>query len=39
MDHGGTPVSDVAELEALLGEPILTVKSKARSELHDIHRL
>lgn len=38
MDHGGTPVTSVTELEEIIGEPILSVRSKARTELHDIHR-
>jgi PPOX class probable FMN-dependent enzyme len=38
MDHGGTPVTTAAELEELIGEPILSVRAKARTSLHPIHR-
>lgn len=38
MDHGGTPVTSVAELEALVGEPLPAVKAKVRSALHEVDR-
>lgn len=38
MDHGGIPVTSRAELEAIVGEPILSVRAKARDALHDLHR-
>ncbi|MRG59923.1 pyridoxamine 5'-phosphate oxidase family protein [Agromyces sp. CFH 90414] len=38
MDHGGTPVTSVDELEALVGEPLPTAKNKTRDRLHEIDR-
>ncbi|GAA1947963.1 MSMEG_1061 family FMN-dependent PPOX-type flavoprotein [Agromyces allii] len=39
MDHGGTPITSVAELEELVGTPLPAVRDKSRPFLHDIDRL
>lgn len=38
MDHGGTPVTDRAELEALIGTPLPAAKAKERTRLHELDR-
>ncbi|MFF2372709.1 MSMEG_1061 family FMN-dependent PPOX-type flavoprotein [Agromyces sp. NPDC058110] len=38
MDHGGTPITSVAELEELVGLPLPAVRDKSRTSLHDIDR-
>ncbi|SFR73936.1 hypothetical protein SAMN05428970_1630 [Agromyces sp. CF514] len=38
MDHGGTPVTSVTELEELVGRPSPAVRDKSRTFLHEIDR-
>lgn len=38
MDHGGTPVTSIAELEDIVGHPLPAVRDKSRTSLHDIDR-
>ncbi|WP_395242580.1 MSMEG_1061 family FMN-dependent PPOX-type flavoprotein [Agromyces sp. MMS24-K17] len=38
MDHGGTQITSVADLEELVGTPLPAVRGKTRDRLHDIHR-
>ncbi|MCA5893936.1 pyridoxamine 5'-phosphate oxidase family protein [Isoptericola sp. NEAU-Y5] len=38
MDHGGTPLTSVAELEEVVGEPLPTARRKVRPRLHDLDR-
>ncbi|WP_394552637.1 MSMEG_1061 family FMN-dependent PPOX-type flavoprotein [Agromyces sp. MMS24-JH15] len=38
MDHGGTPVTSVAELEELIGTPLPAARDKSRDRLHEIDR-
>ncbi|WP_350348286.1 pyridoxamine 5'-phosphate oxidase family protein [Agromyces sp. G08B096] len=38
MGHGGTPVTTVAELEEIVGQPLPSARGKTRHRLHEIHR-
>ena len=38
MDHGGTPVTSVAELEELVGQPLPAARNKVRDRLHELDR-
>jgi len=38
MDHGGTPVTSVAQLEALIGQPLPAARNKVRDRLHELDR-
>jgi PPOX class probable FMN-dependent enzyme len=38
MDHGGTPVTSVAELEELVGSPLRAARDKVRERLHELDR-
>jgi PPOX class probable FMN-dependent enzyme len=39
MDHGGTPVTNVAELEEIIGHPLPAARDKSRARLHELDRL
>jgi PPOX class probable FMN-dependent enzyme len=38
MDHGGTPVETVDELEQLIGTPLPAARDKSRARLHELDR-
>jgi len=38
MDHGGTAVTDIVELEAIVGSPLPHVRGKMRTRLHELDR-
>ncbi|MET9327545.1 hypothetical protein [Tsukamurella sp. NPDC003166] len=39
MGHERTPVTTIDQLRALVPEPIPRIRDKAKSELHEVHRL